>query len=142
MCSDEKLSGVAEESPLRTDRESVFGAPNFCALLSTLRSTAATAGGKRADRTEYNRKFFASTRGKAVIRSYEQRNRPKRNAYNQLRRAMERGVLTRPSQCETCGVECRPEGHHDDYAKPLDVRWLCRYCHKRWHSEHGEAANG
>ncbi len=42
--------------------------------------------------------------------------------------------------CEVCGS--RPSvAHHDDYAKPLDVRWLCRSCHGRWHAEHGSAAN-
>ena len=30
---------------------------------------------------------------------------------------------------------------HDDYDKPLIVRWLCRMCHCKWHKANGEGAN-
>ena len=40
------------------------------------------------------------------------------------------GKLVR-QPCETCG-ELVVEGHHDDYTKPLEVRWLC----KKHHNEH------
>lgn len=43
--------------------------------------------------------------------------------------------------CEECGSEIRIHAHHDDYAKPLNVRWLCAAHHHQWHSKNGEALN-
>ena len=34
--------------------------------------------------------------------------------------------------CEVCGVN-KVDAHHDDYTKPLDVRWLCRKHHNEHH---------
>lgn len=44
--------------------------------------------------------------------------------------------LIRPNQCSDCGIECIPDGHHNDYSRPLDVVWLCRQCHNNWHEKH------
>lgn len=41
--------------------------------------------------------------------------------------AIKDGTLIR-KPCEVCGDE-KVDGHHDDYSKPLDVRWLCRKHH-------------
>jgi hypothetical protein len=35
--------------------------------------------------------------------------------------------------CEICGDTS--EKHHDDYSKPLQVRWLCKKHHEQLHSE-------
>lgn len=45
-----------------------------------------------------------------------------------------------PQSCEICGAE-PTEGHHDDYTKPLEVRWLCKSHHNKWHGRYG-SANG
>lgn len=42
--------------------------------------------------------------------------------------------------CEICGCN-EVHAHHDDYAKPLNVRWLCAAHHQQWHAQHGEALN-
>jgi len=44
--------------------------------------------------------------------------------------------------CEVCGDEDRLHAHHDDYLKPLEVRWLCPAHHRQWHIKNGEAMNG
>lgn len=44
-----------------------------------------------------------------------------------------RGKLIAVS-CETCGNPSA-EKHHEDYAKPLGVKWLCRPCHLNHHAK-------
>lgn len=34
--------------------------------------------------------------------------------------------------CEVCGV-VKVEGHHDNYDRPLEVRWLCKKHHNEYH---------
>jgi hypothetical protein len=36
--------------------------------------------------------------------------------------------------CAFCGTSEPVEAHHHDYAKPLDVTWLCKPCHRRFHA--------
>lgn len=47
--------------------------------------------------------------------------------------AVRNGALIKPNNCSVCGSTEKIEGHHDDYTKPLEVRWLCESCHKKWH---------
>lgn len=49
-----------------------------------------------------------------------------------LKRAVERGEVKR-GVCEACGA-VRVHGHHDDYAKPLEVRWFCSKHHRLHHA--------
>lgn len=45
---------------------------------------------------------------------------------------LRRGKLVK-LRCETCGSD-ESEMHHDDYDRPLEVRWLCRPCHLEHHA--------
>jgi ribosomal protein S27AE len=59
----------------------------------------------------------------------------KEKARNAVRHAIDHGRLTR-QPCEICGA-ATVEAHHDDYARPLDVRWLCRRHHGHAHRRVG-----
>ena len=50
----------------------------------------------------------------------------------QARRAIKTGVLVK-KPCEVCGSITRVQAHHDDYFKPLEVRWLCAKHHLEHH---------
>jgi len=65
----------------------------------------------------------------------------RRIAIGKVYDAVKNGVLIRPSCCDRCRKECKPDGHHKDYSKPLDVDWLCRSCHKLWHGNNGDGLN-
>ena len=58
-------------------------------------------------------------------------NRHKKSAHQKVYYAIKRGHLTR-QPCEICGGS-DVHAHHDDYAKPLEVRWLCNKHHNFSH---------
>lgn len=60
-------------------------------------------------------------------------------AHDLVERAVEKGLLT-PQPCEKCGEfpldkngKRLIQAHHDDYNKPLEIRWLCQRHHYEWH---------
>lgn len=60
------------------------------------------------------------------------------NAYRLVSRALRRGELIRPSICSRChgeGGRWKIHAHHEDYDRPLEVRWLCQPCHFARHYE-------
>lgn len=66
-------------------------------------------------------------------------NRIKANAQQRLRRHVKQGKIKKPKQCIKCNKKAKViEGHHEDYSKPLDVVWLCVYCHRARHKEINE----
>lgn len=65
----------------------------------------------------------------------EWRDRYPLKAYAQgvIFRATIEGRIKRPNICSICHKYCKPESHHRDYSKPLEVIWLCRKCHLEEH---------
>lgn len=89
---------------------------------------------------EYDRDR-GNRQGKEYTPEYRDKYPNKYKAHTMVNNAVRRGVLFK-EPCEVCGTEDRIHGHHDDYLKPLNVRWLCAAHHKQWHEENGEGLNG
>lgn len=110
----------------------------------------------RADRVDYYRaydksrfqedprvvarhiKYRQSSAGKASMhkaRLKSQQKYPgKKEASELVARAIRSGKIQKPLTCSVCGkTNCRIEGHHPDYSKPLEVIWLCKKCHYAEH---------
>lgn len=46
-------------------------------------------------------------------------------------RACQLGILRKPASCERCNAATGTlDRHHPHYSKPLEIRWLCKPCHK------------
>ena len=81
------------------------------------------------ERREYNNARSKSWRKNNPLRhaeltnAWRKRNPEKRSAHRKVERAIKSGRLVR-GLCEICGSH-NVHAHHDDYSKPLDVRWLC-----------------
>lgn len=51
--------------------------------------------------------------------------------------AIRSGKLKKRNSCEICH-NGPTQGHHEDYAKPLDIIWLCSRCHTTLHKQYKE----
>lgn len=71
---------------------------------------------------------------------YREKFPNKYKAHTMVNNAIRDGRLHK-EPCVVCGSDIRLHAHHDDYLKPLNIRWLCAVHHKQWHKENGEALN-
>lgn len=100
----------------------------------------------REDRVKARQEYAKTPEGidsaNAAKKRWSEANKKKRWVSHAVNNAIRDGKLHKSQHCESCGkTDCRIEGHHDDYDKPLDVTWLCSSCHRAWHKENGEGAN-
>lgn len=91
---------------------------------------------------EYMRNYRKANPEKAKVwsdRSNEGRPPIERAAHDAVKNALKNGTLIQ-EPCEVC-EDPNSEAHHDDYTKPLDVRWFCKSDHKAWHKDHDVVQN-
>jgi hypothetical protein len=87
-------------------------------------------------RLGYSEKYKPKTKKQKLARrlaasKWIAKNRDKRAAQILVGSALRSGRLTKAA-CEVCG-ELKVDAHHDDYTKPLEVRWLCEKHHMQLH---------
>ena len=94
----------------------------------------------RLDHPGYQRAYDVTRKGRTVHRRGAARQRkahPERvRAQNLLRYAVRSGGILKPVMCPVCQLWAAPRhmnGHHPDYSKPLDVEWMCLWCHRDLH---------
>ena len=93
--------------------------------------------GKRARYSEYEHRRNQTPERRAFSQEYQQRRRrnaPEKYAANNAvgNAIRDRRLFREP--CEACG-SANVQAHHDDYSKPLEVRWLCFKHHRALHGQ-------
>lgn len=92
-------------------------------------------GGCRPQPIEHIRAWRAAV-GLRRARSWSAENPRKVAAHIAVYRAISRGKLEHPAVCGRCGRDWPAiQAHHEDYSRPLEVTWLCRWCHGERHRE-------
>ena len=96
---------------------------------------------KNKDRRKaYNSTPQGLARMRKSFEAYRLRHPDKTSAHIKAMTARRSGKLIRPTECSSCRKPCIPQGHHEDYSKPLEVIWLCRACHGAIHRKHKDVA--
>jgi len=139
-------------SQFNKDWRGKFGVVSKCksCQLEYLRQYRKTPKGREVDAAwnaspaakELKRAYRESEHGKATNAALKRQHRKEgryveeKRAYDAVYYAVKTGVLVRPDVCSRCGASGKKiQAHHADYAKPLEVEWLCRVCHVQIHAD-------
>lgn len=123
------------EKPLSEFYGNGYGFPNCreCTKARARAHYAATiskqhAYEKRRNRTGHRRAYLT-----AACQKHRAANPERYRARTAVSNALRDGRLTR-CPCEVCGAK-KVQAHHDDYLKPLQVRWFCQRHHDTAHGK-------
>ena len=79
---------------------------------------------KKRNSTESRKSHINKTSKKWRIKYPE-----KYKAHIKVNNALRDRKIFKPNACEECSRDLKLHAHHEDYSKPLDVKWLCVECH-------------
>lgn len=82
---------------------------------------------QRAQKSSYKKKLSLYNKKRRKIKEVKFKIQQR----DKLRVAVRSGKIIKKS-CLECG-ENKTQAHHPDYAKPLEVIWLCTTCHANQH---------
>lgn len=66
-------------------------------------------------------------------KNWRKQNPGRQKIYWMVCAALKEGKIVKPLMCQLCGKTSKLQGHHADYAKPLEVIWVCIKCHHKIH---------
>jgi len=89
------------------------------------------------DRRRYREDPNRRAKSQEYVKKWRRENPERYKAHLAVNNAIRDGRL-RPLPCEVCFNTHDLHAHHEDYSKPLDVKWLCAKCHHRHHAEIGK----
>lgn len=130
---------IKDESLFQIRIASRDGRTASCKSFLSLRDKARESK-KRADARAFYQKNHGKEKADSAKKRYIERNPKKRKVHCITGNAIRDRVLKK-LPCEVCG-KTDVNAHHDDYDKPLTVRWLCPEHHAEWHKINGEGLNG
>lgn len=112
---------------MRATRRCECGSCNKCKQRARYREDAGYREHMRQKAREYRQANLDLVRAKDRERGFRLYDPAKHKARKALNHEVCMGRIKR-EPCEKCGAE-KTQAHHDDYSKPLVVRWLCSACH-------------
>lgn len=81
----------------------------------------------------FKKKRIYAKKNKESYREYRRKWRLQNSnavkAHYLFNKFLKSSKMSRPEKCCKCGKRCKPLAHHPDYSRPMDVVWLCNYCH-------------
>lgn len=128
-CNLEKPKHLFNKSSRHTS-----GMCPWCKVCESKRKTAWKLNNPKKA-VEYAIKFRNENRSSVYAKNkeYEKNNHAAKLAKMAVRRAIIKGVLIRPKKCSLCPKKENIEAHHENYSKQLDVKWVCKSCHRKIH---------
>lgn len=82
---------------------------------------------------KYYREYQQSHEYREYWSSYIKKHPELVRAHGKVQTALKNGLIKK-CPCEVCGAK-KTEAHHDNYNEPLNIRWLCKKCHMKWHRD-------